>query len=623
MSFDIGINFRSTSGYVTDGANETYCNESDLYPTTRGGVTFGWVVAGGGEVQDRDRTTGQDRRLAGLNFAFNTSDPVFRLDLPATGTCDVHAAFGDHDNALPTDWLLKDNATTFQTISGSTSAANKFKDATGSEYTAAAWPGSETAVSRTFASTVFRLQSNSASLNCIAHLRIVSTSSVLAAGTLSVSSHTATSVTLAIATNTGGTVPYSNQLQVAPDVSGSPGSYSNTGSPVAGATASLPATGLSASTTYWFRVVVTDSAGSPATSTSNAVSQTTDAGTIAIAAPVANQWHRGGGSAITVTVSGTETPAGAVEYSTNGGSTWATLDASGAGGNYSGPVSLAASETDCTIQVRLASNHAVTASATGVANLQRVIALGGQSNEAGRGTTNQTPLPLFGSDASRMKPIGTYAALADPTGTDGSGAGSYAIHELNILGAALGHRLGLCNYAVGGTTLAQWQKGGGGSGYYEALAAAVTAVGGVDILRMGPCESDAIAGTSQATYHAGMVTFVASWLADFPGTKIVWRTLQHIDTGSATQPHQDAINAAIIQAAGSVNGLAGGDIASVYLGEVRSVPAFPGDTFHWKTDQQLADVGGILAAADYAALNPVSPTSGGLTTARGLNGGLP
>jgi hypothetical protein len=167
---------------------------------------------------------------------------------------------------------------------------------------------------------------------------------------------------------------------------------------------------------------------------------------------------------------------------------------------------------------------------------------------------------------------------------------------------------------VGGTTLAQWQTfANGGSGNYEALKTAVNAVGGCDILRMGPCETDAINGTTQAAYHAGIVTFVASWQADFPSCKITWRTLQHIDIGAAPQVNQDAITGAVLQAAGSIPGKATGDVAGVYLLEVRSVPAHPGDQFHWTTDQQLADVGGMAAAADYAALNPT--TTGGINRA--------
>ncbi len=348
------------------------------------------------------------------------------------------------------------------------------------------------------------------------------------------------------------------------------------------------------------------------TSTGATVTFTANAGTIAIVAPVQYQWKRHSSGSASFTVSGTYTGSpSTVEVSTNGGSTWATLDAAPSAGNYTGTVSLATSLADYTIQVRFSADHSVTASVANIAVVNRVIAVGGQSNEAGRLVSNQTAFPVFGADASRKKTATGYAVLADPTGTDGSAAGSYVLDEANILGAALGQRIGIVNFAVGGTSIAQWQKGSG-SGYYEALSAQVDLVGGfADIVRMGPCEDDAIAGTSTSTYHAGISSWVTSWNADHPGSKYGWRTLQHINPAQATQPHQDNINAGVTQAAGTVNGVAGGDIANVYLVEVRSVPAYPTDDFHWLTDDQGAVVGGIAAAADYAALNPSTNSGGG------------
>ncbi len=353
---------------------------------------------------------------------------------------------------------------------------------------------------------------------------------------------------------------------------------------------------------------------------------TATAGTIAITAPVQYQWKRGGTGSVTFTVAGTYSGSPTiVQVSTDGGSTWNTLDASPSGGNYTGTTILASSETDYTISVRFSSDHSVTASVANIANIRTVLAYGGQSNESGRGTNSQIARSVFGSDAHRKKTTTSattgYAVLADPTDPEIGAAGSYAIHEANILGAITGHRCGVINFALSGTTLLDWETiPNGGGGNYEALKAAINAVGGCDIVRMGPCETDAVNGTSQATYHSQMVTWAASWAADFPICKIVWRTLQHIDTGSATQPHQDNINNAILAAAGSTPGVAGGDIANVYLAEVRSIPAFPGDTFHWLTDQQLGDVGGIMAAVDYKALNPSSGAAGVMFSA-GLDGG--
>lgn len=319
-----------------------------------------------------------------------------------------------------------------------------------------------------------------------------------------------------------------------------------------------------------------------------------------------------------MTVSGTYTGSPTtVEYSINGGSSWSELDAAPAGGNYTGTATLPASESDYSIDVRFSNQTGVTASVSGIANIAVCLAYGGQSNEAGRGTSNQSVRTLTGSGSHKEKTATGYANLADPTGTDGSAAGSYVPHEVNALSVALGKRIGVVNFAEGGTTIAQWQEGAG-TNYYEDLATAVTAVGGCSILHMGPCESDAVAGTSEATYHSGMDTFKTSWLADFPTSKILWRTMQAIDTAAASQANQDAINDAILAGCGSTHGAATGDIANLYLSDVRSVPAYPGDTYHWVSDQQLGDIGGIQAVAVYRILNPAGGSGGTVMRGNGL-----
>ena len=168
---DIGINFRATAGYVTDGANQTYCLMTDFYPVTRGGATFGWE-AGGGEVDARDRNSGNDPRLAGQNHSLSTTAPDFRLDVTA-GDRLVHAAFGDAGFAHPVGWDVKDGTTTFFTNSGSTSAGQRFDDATGVELTETTWLTNEASVARTFASTILRITPTSAAAaQAIAHVRV-------------------------------------------------------------------------------------------------------------------------------------------------------------------------------------------------------------------------------------------------------------------------------------------------------------------------------------------------------------------------------------------------------------------------------------------------------------------
>jgi hypothetical protein len=163
---DIGFNFRETSGFVTDGADETYVT-ADSYPTTRAGWTFGWESPG---IDMRDRDSGVDRRLAGANFTSGGDD--FRVDLPATGDYDVRLAAGDTTFAVQPEFTVRDDTTTFITISGSVSADN-YLDAANTSRTEAAWPGSNVAVTQTFASTILRLRKVAAGNGVyLTHLRV-------------------------------------------------------------------------------------------------------------------------------------------------------------------------------------------------------------------------------------------------------------------------------------------------------------------------------------------------------------------------------------------------------------------------------------------------------------------
>lgn len=121
-----GINFRATSGYVTDSAQNTYCL-NDVYPVTRGGLTFGWNVAGTGTVK-LDRTTGSGDYYAGINCQQNTgTQRTFKVDLPAAGRYAIKALFGDNSFAQDTYYAqFLDGATVLATVDTRTmsSAAN-------------------------------------------------------------------------------------------------------------------------------------------------------------------------------------------------------------------------------------------------------------------------------------------------------------------------------------------------------------------------------------------------------------------------------------------------------------------------------------------------------------------
>ena len=150
-----GFNFRATDTFVTDGANETYVL-GEAYPVTRNGITFGLDLIA--DINTRNRNAGNDRRLAGVNWN-SAVDVTFRVDLLTSGTHEIRVAAGDASYSQATIYFeLKDDTTIFATVDDLNGvAANSFDDATGVERTQAAWPGSNLAVSRVFASTIFRI----------------------------------------------------------------------------------------------------------------------------------------------------------------------------------------------------------------------------------------------------------------------------------------------------------------------------------------------------------------------------------------------------------------------------------------------------------------------------------
>lgn len=169
----IGINFRSTAGYVTDPAGTTYCI-GDTYPTTRGGWTFGWVSGSGPGSNLRDRNNSIDPRLAGINFHSGSFTLKFRIDLPASGSYNVRCAMGDAGAQNGTELTIFDNTTSLgELVTNHLPNSGNFYDATNTVYSAANWPGSNSAASLTFSTTTFFATINSSySFETIAHLYV-------------------------------------------------------------------------------------------------------------------------------------------------------------------------------------------------------------------------------------------------------------------------------------------------------------------------------------------------------------------------------------------------------------------------------------------------------------------
>lgn len=180
MSFDLGINFRATSSFVTDSTNETY-SLGETYAVSRGGTTFGWTASRVGSARDRSATN--DRRLAGMVFAVAGGTGTFRLNLPSAGSYVVHLAMGDPlynggDGTWQIDLLDSNGTSVLFSVASPQLAQNSFYDAMGVGYTAASWPGSEQGRAVTVSGTVIFARigwaGGSTGFTPLAHLRVVS-----------------------------------------------------------------------------------------------------------------------------------------------------------------------------------------------------------------------------------------------------------------------------------------------------------------------------------------------------------------------------------------------------------------------------------------------------------------
>lgn len=177
---DYGFDFRATSGYVTDPANcSADVGTGATYPNVYGnGATAGWDSS---ILDSRDRNSGNDARLAGDMFLATSAARTFRIDLPSTGSYDIRMAIGDasYSIASTNKWELFDNASSLATATGGTSASQRFLDATNTEYTNATWSGSNTAITKTFTSTILNFKiGDGTNTAWITHLRVTTNGGV-------------------------------------------------------------------------------------------------------------------------------------------------------------------------------------------------------------------------------------------------------------------------------------------------------------------------------------------------------------------------------------------------------------------------------------------------------------
>jgi hypothetical protein len=138
-----GFLFRATAGYVKDPSNTTHVLATTAYPTTVGGMTFGW--ANTKLVQSSDRSTMVDARLAGINYARDASPATFNVDVPVAGTYKLSLAMGDDGygqcwNQCQIQFL--DGKTVLATVTGGPTKIGYFYDQLGNNWSAASWPTS-------------------------------------------------------------------------------------------------------------------------------------------------------------------------------------------------------------------------------------------------------------------------------------------------------------------------------------------------------------------------------------------------------------------------------------------------------------------------------------------------
>jgi hypothetical protein len=181
---DVGIDFRATSGYVTDPANCTY-DINETYPVTRGGVTFGWDGTQGapGAGGSRDRDTGVDPRLAGCNQPNGGADGPsmsWQIDVPP-GTYAIHLAAGEFlGNSTTNQITFKDGGTVLFTVNSDLTFP--FWDAGAASFAnAAAWVLGEVAQPVLMAGSSLTLVLGDGTHNAkVAHVRITSASGAFA-----------------------------------------------------------------------------------------------------------------------------------------------------------------------------------------------------------------------------------------------------------------------------------------------------------------------------------------------------------------------------------------------------------------------------------------------------------
>ena len=178
-----GFDFRNTANYVTDPPGDTYVLATTAYPTTVGGVTFGW--ANPLLVFARDRSTTVDPRLAGMDYAENGTPATFYVNLPSAGTYNLSLALGDAGYAqcwTQCEVQFLDGSRVVGTVTGGLTGLGYFYDATGRNWSATAWPTNnvplQVMMTGTRLSVVVGTNNNTGDITPIAYLGVAQTTAI-------------------------------------------------------------------------------------------------------------------------------------------------------------------------------------------------------------------------------------------------------------------------------------------------------------------------------------------------------------------------------------------------------------------------------------------------------------
>ena len=153
QSWEQGFDFRATSSYVTDPPSSTYVLSTTAYPTTVNGVTFGWAntaLVGAEPQHDSGCAAGRDE------LSEQRMPAKFYVDLPSAGMYNLSLAMGDEGYAqcwTQCQVQFLDGSTVVGTVNGGVEGLGYFYDATGKNWSAAAWPGSNSTAAVTMSGT--------------------------------------------------------------------------------------------------------------------------------------------------------------------------------------------------------------------------------------------------------------------------------------------------------------------------------------------------------------------------------------------------------------------------------------------------------------------------------------